>query len=126
MAYNSLFVGSNGYLTFGTGNSDYTETLEDHFSEPRISALFDDLSPQDGGPVSWRQLVDRTVVTWEDVPEYSTSNTNTFQIEMFYDGRIRLSWMDIGSRNNIVGLSDGQGLPEDFEETDFSVRYAQP
>jgi hypothetical protein len=42
---------------------------------------------------------------------------------MYYDGRIRLSWFEIGSPSNIVGLSDGQGLPPDFEETDFSSRY---
>jgi hypothetical protein len=45
---------------------------------------------------------------------------------MFYDGRIRISWLEIGSENNIVGLSDGLGLSPDFKETDFSVRYAQP
>ena len=47
------------------------------------AALFDDLNPSAGGIVSWRELPDRAVATWESVAEYSTTNANTFQIEMF-------------------------------------------
>jgi len=39
---------------------------------------------------------------------------------MYFDGKIQLSWLEIGAENAIVGLSDGLGLPEYFEETDFS------
>ncbi len=70
--------------------------------------------------VSWTQLADRVVVTWENVPEYGISNSNTFQIEMYFDGRIQLSWLAIAIEDGIVGLSDGLGVPEEFEETDFS------
>jgi hypothetical protein len=55
---------------------------------PRVAAAFDDLNPNVQGSVSWKQLADRVAVTWLDVPEYSTTNHNTFQIEMFFDGRI--------------------------------------
>ncbi len=118
--YNRIYVGGNGYVTFGSGDTEYMETLAAHFSLPRISALFDDLSPQSGGPVSWQQLGDRAVVTWEDVPEYSTSNTNTFQIEMFYDGTIRINYLRIDAQDAVAGLSAGGGVPEGFYETDLS------
>jgi len=36
--------------------SDDTESLAAHFNRPRISALFDDFSVDDGESVSWRQL----------------------------------------------------------------------
>ena len=45
--YSTFYVGSNGYITFTAGDTDYTESLSDHFGEPRISALFDDLNPVD-------------------------------------------------------------------------------
>jgi hypothetical protein len=86
----------------------------------RISGLFNDLNPSGDGLVSWKQLADRVVVTWENVLEYGSNNSNTFQIEMYFDGRIQLSWLGIGAENGIVGLSDGLGVPEEFEETDFS------
>ncbi len=70
--------------------------------------------------VSRKQLADRAVVTWENVPVFGSGNSNTFQIEMFFDGRIRLSWLGIGADNCIVGLSDGLGVPDEFEEIDFS------
>jgi hypothetical protein len=116
-----FFVGSNGYITFTEGDDDFSESLQDHFDSRRISGLFEDLNPSGDGLVSAKQLADRAAVTWENVPEFGSSNSNTFQIEMFFDGRIHLSWLGIDAENGIVGLSDGLGIPEEFEETDFSA-----
>jgi hypothetical protein len=118
--FTSFYVGSNGYITFTEGDNDYSESLADHFRMSRISVLFNDLNPSGGGLVSRKQLADRAVVTWENVPEYSGSGSNTFQVEMYFDGRIQLSWLAIEAENGIVGLSDGLGVPEEFEEVDFS------
>jgi hypothetical protein len=125
-SFRSFFVGVNGYITFTQGDTDFSQTLDEHFEILRISGLYCDLTAENDGTVTARQLADRVAVTWQHVPEFSNTSPNTFQIEMFYDGRIRLSWLEIGSENNIVGLSDGLGLSPDFKETDFSVRYAQP
>jgi hypothetical protein len=120
MGFTSFYVGSNGYITFTGGDSDYTESLTDHFDTMRVSGLFDDLNPSTGGTVSWEQLYDRAVVTWENVPEYGTSNANTFQIELYVDGTIVISHLEVASGDNIVGLSEGVGLSPDFYETDLS------
>jgi len=122
-SFASFYVGSNGYITFTEGDNEHSESLADHFDSKRISVLFEDLNPSSGGQVSWKELADRAVVTWENVPEYGSSNSNTFQIEMFFDGRIQLSWLTIEAVNGIVGLSDGPGVPGDFEETDISDKY---
>jgi hypothetical protein len=116
-----VLAGSNGYLTFGVGDIYYTESLADHFNLPRISALFDDLNPSTGGTVGYKQLGDRLAVTWENVPEYSTSNANTFQIEMFFNGQIRISWLAIEATDGLAGLSDGLGIPPNFTESDLSA-----
>jgi hypothetical protein len=39
---------------------------------------------------------------------------------MYFDGKIQISWLTIEADTGIVGLSDGLGVPEDFEEVDFS------
>jgi hypothetical protein len=122
-SFSNIYVGTNGYITFTEGDTDHSETLEEHFETLRISGVYSDLTIAHSGSITGKQLSNRVAITWQDVPEFSNTAPNTFQIEMFYDGRIRLSWLEIGSPSNIVGLSNGRGLPADFVETDFSVQY---
>lgn len=119
--YARVFAGSNGYLTFGSGDSQYSGTLTNHFNRPRVSALFADLNPSQGGTISWRQWPDRLAVTYEDVPEFSRSNANSFQVELFFDGRIRITYLRVEVPAAITGLSAGGGLPVDFSASDFAL-----
>jgi len=70
-------------------------------------------------------------VTCEDVPEWpiepnSPSNLNSFQVELFFDCRIRITHLDLdlywptGGYPALVGLSEGNGIPEDFFVSDLS------
>jgi len=119
--YGTFYIGSNGYVTFTSGDVRYTESLADHFDLPRISGLFNDLTPGAGGEVSWKQLDNSVVVTFENVPEYNQANSNSFQIEMFYNGRIRITWLEIEAQEGIMGLSGGEGVPAGFLESDLSA-----
>ncbi len=119
--YGTFYVGSNGYITFTIGYTGYTESLANHFSLPRISALFDDLNPAAGGTVSWEQLADRAVVTWEDVFEYGTLNPSTFQVEMHFNGTIVISYLTVAPTDGLAGLSNAGGVPVDFFESDLSA-----
>ncbi|MCH7920342.1 MAG: hypothetical protein IIC50_20460, partial [Planctomycetes bacterium] len=120
-SFSSFYVGSNGYITFTAGDSDFSPSLEDHLDTARVSALFHDLDPTAGGTISTRELDDRVVITWEDISEYGRANSNTFQVELYYDGRIALSWLDVDVRDGLVGLSDGLGVRSGLTEIDFSV-----
>jgi hypothetical protein len=122
--YSSFYVGTNGYITFGSSDTTYTESLSSHFSKPRVAALFDDLNPGTGGTVSWKQLGDRAVVTWLNVPEYSASTQNTFQIELYFDGRIVISYLAVAAADGLAGLSRGTGVPADFLASDLSTMGA--
>jgi len=119
-AFDSFRIGSNGYITFDAADTNPVETLEDHFAIMRISALFDDLDPSAGGEISWQQLTDRVVVTFRDVPEAGAANSNSFQIEMFFEGTIRITYLNIDAADGLAGLSDGASLPPDFAQTDLS------
>lgn len=120
-SYATFHVGSNGYITFGSGDTATKETLASHFSLPRISGLFDDLNPGSLGTISWKQLSDRVAVTWDTVPEFGTTDINTFQIEMLFDGRIRVTYLTIDALDGLAGLSEGTGLAPEFTETDLTA-----
>ncbi|HEX6885812.1 MAG TPA: trypsin-like peptidase domain-containing protein, partial [Planctomycetota bacterium] len=120
MSHSSFQVNANGNLTFGSADGTYTESLSQHFTLRRVAALFDDLNPAAGGSVSRKQLADRVAVTWQNVPEYSTTNQNSFQIELFFDGRIRITYLAVAATDGIAGLSEGLGLSPFFVETNLS------
>lgn len=122
-------IGSNGYITFNEFDRTYSSSMSNHFSTARISALYRDLNPATGGEILWNQFRDRFVVTFLDVPNYgsSTNNLNTFQTELFFNGKIRMSWMEVSGNYGIVGLSSGDqtsldsfGIPLGYTETDLS------
>jgi hypothetical protein len=120
-SYSSLYIGSNGYITFGSSDIEWTESLTNHFSKPRVAALFRDLNPPvAGGSVKYRQFSDRLAVTWLAVREYGTVLTNNLQIELFFDGRIRITRLACSSTKGLIGLSQGLGLPAGFSESNFS------
>jgi len=120
-SYDTFYIGSNGYVTFVSGDTFYLESFDDHFDLPRISALFDDLDPSAAGTISFKQLNDRVVVTFQDVPEYSSAGSNSFQIEIYFNGKIRITLLDIAAQDGLIGLSAGNGVPAYFGESDFSA-----
>ncbi len=120
-SHTSFYVNPNGNITFGSSDSTTSESFSAHFSKPRIAALFDDLNPAAGGTVSWKQLSDRIVVTFQGVPQYNVSgDSNTFQTEMYFDGRIQISYLGIGATDGLAGLSEGLGLPVVLIPSDLS------
>tara|TARA_R110002095_G_scaffold184453_1_gene161642 strand:- start:595 stop:1551 length:957 start_codon:yes stop_codon:yes gene_type:complete len=121
----SFWVSPNGYITTDS-SSDYSESYDDHFADPQVSALFDDLNPSSSGTVYTQQLADRVVISWDAVTEYSSSNNNTFQIEMHFDGTIVMSWESIAVNDAVVGISEGGGTDPDFVPSDLSTYPAMP
>ena len=127
--YAQIFAGANGYIAFQTISADDTlnyPSLESHFAIPRISYLFsgsgilgDRLASSAGGSMWFRDLDDRIVVTYENVPQFnaqapsSVGQTSTVQVEIWYSGQIRITYLDAVATSAIIGLSDGRGVPVD-------------
>ncbi len=120
-AFAAVYVGSNGYITFTDPDTTWQATLTNHFRRARIAGLFADLDPGSGGQVSWKQLADRTVVTFLNVPDYGGTGAVSFQIEMFYEGTIRITWLGTGFLSGIAGLSAGGGVPADYAPSDLTA-----
>ena len=120
VAQTTGYVGTNGYITFGSGDSNYTENVQSFSSLKRISAFFDDLI---GGGGVWINdaLPDRFIVTYDRTAHYSFGGSNTLQIQLFRDGRIVFAYKGITalSTGSITGLTPGPNSP--FQQVDFSA-----
>lgn len=127
-SYSRFWINASGNITFDAEDTDTSESITDHFERDRISVLFDDIDAgAAGASVRFEQLEDRAVVSWINVPEDSPVGTNTFQCEMFFDGRIRLSYLAIATPDGLVGISGGQGVgqpngtPANFNESNLNA-----
>lgn len=123
-AYSGFYVSSNGMITFHSEEIAFLTELGTHFSQPMISPLYVDLDPSSGGTVSYKQTSDRIAVTFQGVPEYDSTNSNNFQVEMFFDGAIRITWLGVDATQCISGISQGLGTPTGFDESDLSAYAA--
>ena len=115
-----------GFISLGTPGTAPTD-LGGHFGSPKVSGL-----PVDallGGEVSVLQTEEAVVVTYDDVPTKGATpvpgNLNDFQIELFFDGTIRVSYVDADpDASGVIGLSfgngDGVNPPDGFVESDLT------
>ena len=111
--YDSVFVNSNGNLTFGAGCADPVATVSEVLDgPPRISAFFSDLAPNQGG----RILVNRDETSWSvtfaDVPGYRQSEGNTFTITLFASGRVTVRYGHLAMTDGLAGVSPGWGAAD--------------
>jgi IPT/TIG domain len=112
-AYSSVFVNSDGNLTFGQGDSASTARDLTRFNSgpPRIGGFFADLDPTTGrGAVFVNALADRFLVTWSRIQEFGGSMESSFQIVLFPDGAFELVYGGIAAGSGIAGWSGGRDV----------------
>ncbi len=141
--HSTAYLSSNGYIIFTDVNligissefNDFMDTpsLAAHFTLPRLSFMFADLMPNLAGQVWHRELADRSVVCFMDVPVKTSDQVLnpervTVQVECFDSGQIRITYLSANISSGIVGLSDGRGVPRDpadeFDGVYAAIRYA--
>ena len=112
-SYSSVFVNSNGNLTFGSGDADFSASVADLLSgPPRIAPLWDDLSPNVAGLVYVTTDATSATVTFEGVPEFFFGGNNTFKVTMQDDGSVEVRYDNLDSPDNLVGVTEGMGVPD--------------
>ena len=105
-SYNSVFIGSNGFLTFGAGDTDFSESVADLISGPaRIAAMWDDLNPSTGGTVTAEEISGEYVITYTGIPEFFAAGSNTFEITLRSDGTYEIDYGAISATDGLVGRS---------------------
>lgn len=84
--YSDVYVGSNGYITFGSGQSSFsTQALDVQTVAPMIAALYTDLDSRSDAASNVyvnTSTAGEIVVTWENMGHFSVnySAPSTFQI----------------------------------------------
>ncbi|MEM8934346.1 MAG: carboxypeptidase-like regulatory domain-containing protein, partial [Acidobacteriota bacterium] len=115
--FNTVFVNSNGNLTFGAGSTDFSETVGEFLTgPPRIAGVYDDLSPNQGGVIRFEETNNTFTVFFEGVPEFLAGNDNTFSIELNKGSNLAVIRYDnVDAADGIAGLSCGSFVTNEFE-----------
>jgi hypothetical protein len=129
-ARNSVFVNSNGSLTFGAGDTAFQGTVPAFLAgPPRISPLWTDLDPTGFLGNEGVVLVDANArpaaVHFVSVSEFFSSSPNYFTAELRDQGGIALKWGPTERGAALVGVTQGGGAA-DPGPTDLSRRGLRP
>ena len=115
----SVFVNSNGNMTFGASSTDFSETVPEFLAGPaRIAPLWDDLDARGGLVIAERSPISLTL-HYVSVPEFLTTSPNYFSTTLVVGGFLALDWGPTGRSDALVGLTRGGGVA-DPGESDLS------
>ncbi len=116
-----VYVNSNGNLTFGSGNTDFSESVAEFLAgPPRIAPLWVDLSPNNGGQVLVEFGSGSAKVSFVGVPEFFATGSNTFSVTMYDDGTYEVAFGAVSATDGITGSTEGNGAA-DPGPTDLSA-----
>lgn len=119
--FSSVNVCSNGFLSFTSTSTAYTNASIPTSGEPNnlLAAYWDDLNPSNGGQIFYKQDTDpngrlRFIVSWVGVPFYLNAGSMTFEAIIYEDGNIfyQYSSLDGGSHglaSGTVGIENSDG-----------------
>jgi hypothetical protein len=129
-ARNSVFVNSNGSLSFGNGDTDFSPTVPEFLAgPPRISPLWTDLDPTGALGNPGVVLVDANArpaaVHFVSVSQFFSSNPNYFTAELGDSGKVAIKWGPTARGAGLVGMTQGGGAPNPGP-TDLSKRGLRP
>jgi len=120
--YSEIYITSNGYLTFGQDDFSPENTMSHHLQLPRISGMMGDFFPSE---ISYGETADRFMVSF--ILKTATGEVNSFQIDIFFDGRIRISFFEIESTEGfLTGVSRGNGDLASFASQNFAATLNHP
>jgi hypothetical protein len=109
--WTECFVGSNGHVTFSSGDSGWAfDPLSFQSGPPRIATLSEDLNPAVGGTVSF--LTDNVgyfETCFAAVPSYASNNINNFKTTCINGTGIVMDYGQIDDTDGLVGLCPGNG-----------------
>ncbi|HEU5135747.1 MAG TPA: hypothetical protein VFU13_11430 [Steroidobacteraceae bacterium] len=129
-SHSSVFVNSNGSLSFGAGDTSFSASVPAFLAgPPRISALWTDLDPTGSLGNPGVVLVDTearpAAVHFVSVSQFFSSNPNYFTAELQDRGGVAIKWGPTARGAALVGTTPGGGAA-DPGPTDLSKRGLRP
>ena len=132
----TLSIGTNGYITFGTGHFPYgnsyelphPETLGGVNIDGMLAVMWTDINPGDAadGCGVWFQVSDEVaIVSYVCVPYWGDATTNTFQVLLYPNGVIHMNYLDLnegggGHGTPSIGIETAEG------DAGISLAYGWP
>jgi hypothetical protein len=122
--HDQLFLNSDGNVTFGEQDVESTERDLGRLIDgpPRVAPLLADLDPSSRGSVSALVMSDHLTITWRGVPQFEQRDRNTFQVQLWADGRVDFIYDQALSSTiveGVVGIAPGRA-EGGFTSVDFS------
>ena len=94
--YSSMYICSNGFISFTDASSAYSNTDIPNSEVPNslIAALWDDLNPSasGSGKIYYKKSEGKVIITYNGVYRYGTTQPQYFQIVLYEDGTIRINY----------------------------------
>jgi C1A family cysteine protease len=128
--YTSVFVNSDGNLSFGAGDTATAPRDKARFltGVPRIAALYRDLDPSAGGTISYLQKQGALQIRYQGIRHYGSALTSSVTFLLRDDGGIELAYGQVAADTFIVGVSRGgngnTGAEQPFDTLPQPVAYA--
>lgn len=129
--YSTIYVSTNGILTFGTGTTDYTNDGIPNSATPNnfIAPWWDDLSPQWGGSVRYYydSANSRFIVSYIGVPNYTWSGGTgslSFQAILYASGRIDFNYQTMNPGTDDL-VSATIGIENSSGNDGLQIAYSQ-
>jgi hypothetical protein len=111
--YDTLYVGTNGYITFTQGDTSSRLSPSALASElPRIAPLWADLDFTDSGGIYYNRLNGRHVITWNRAAQPLYGGISKFQAILYDDGRISFVYGKVKAQAALVGISQGHSTAD--------------
>lgn len=109
--YSSVWVNSNGYLTFGAGETfQFIPNVADlENGLPRIAPLWVDLDPGAGGMILANSDGTSATISYMGVPEFFFGGSNTMSVTLDSSGGISFSYAGMTAPEGITGVAEGGG-----------------
>ncbi len=110
--YSSVYVCSNGFLSFTFPSTTYRPREIPNASSPNalVAGFWRDLHPERGGRITYYSGSDKFVVTYDNVQNKVNSNSQSFQIILYPDGEIVFQYKHItNDQTTVIGLENEDG-----------------
>lgn len=124
-AYTTVYVSSNGYITFGSGASSYTNYPLPSTSAPAgiVAPFFDDLYPVGGGDIYFEDFGDHAVIQFDDVIHIGGSGVYTFQIHILDNNKIRFFYNTLEGTLNSATVGWQNSTRDDGHTIAYNTAY---
>jgi hypothetical protein len=111
--YNSMNVCSNGFVSFGTSTTSYSNSPLPSSGTPNnmIAPFWDDLYIRSTSSIYFQRFSDRAIIQFQDLEPYSGTGLYTYQVVLYMSGKIQLYYKSMSGllSSSTVGIENATG-----------------